>query len=114
MTKNQKRLFGVASLSFVGLEVFFGNIFNAISSLLGLPFRSFYVEHAFFNDHSYLAYLVIVAELVSVISLIYFNAKTISISKVLKSVIFVALITACVSLLFLLIINFSINNASLP
>lgn len=113
MTKQQIWL-AVFLAMFLVPEILWGPIFNAIISLFGWPLHSIYFNLTIFNDYPYLAFLVIILEIISISSLWYLNFK-INHQNNLKGLFLSVLLAAIdIALVFLLFLNFAMSGVSFP
>ena len=68
-------LFGIFLAMFSIPEILFGSLFNATTSIIGLPLHSVYYNLSFFNDYPYITFLIIISEIISISGLWYLNLK---------------------------------------
>lgn len=114
MTKQQQIWLAIFLAMFLVPEVLWGSTFNAITSLFGWPLHSIYFNLTTFNDYPYLAFLVIILEIISISSLWYLNLK-INRQNNLKGL-FLSVLLALIDmgLVFLLFLNFAMSGISFP
>ena len=114
MTKQQQTWLAVFLVMFLVPEILWGSIFNALTSLFGWPLHSIYFNLTTFNDYPYLAFLVILVEIISVSGLWYLNLK-INRQNNLKGILLSILLAILdIALVFLLFLNFAMSGISFP
>jgi len=114
MTKQQQIWLAVFLAMFLVPEVLWGPIFNAITSLFGWPLHSIYFNLTTFNDYPYLAFLVILVEIISIAGLWYLNLKVNHQNNLRGLFISILLAIIDIVLVFLLFLNFAMSGISFP
>ena len=114
MTKQQQTWLAVFLVMFLVPEILWGSIFNALTSLFGWPLHSIYFNLTTFNDYPYLAFLVIILEIISIAGLWYLNLKINHQNNLKGLSLSVLLAFIAIALIFLLFLNFAMSGISFP
>ena len=108
LSKTQKIWAWIFAAMFVVPEVLWGNIIK----ILNLSFLPIYKDVVLFADNPALAYLIIIAEIIGIVGLIYTTVRHYNNSP-LKYIILIVLIILLLVLIYSLLMSYTVNNIRL-